>query len=299
MKTIFVHNATILDCAILFPELGPQGRSWHVDVFWSGKVASDGVLVDFSEAKKLAKQVIDSQFDHRLIVPAECLRSTEGGRSLVSSVWKKDATAGVFVLNCFENALANVEDSVVFSLRAGNLTAFEALLGAAVLDASPSNVAEVKVRLRATEEHCSNYFSYTHSLRLHHGNCQRFHGHSNVIEVLRRGEIDPRASTLAAQFLDGTYLVPSDYVQQKSSGRLCSVEECVRGMGADVAEHVLVGYSGSQGEVALAVPRSVYLCTPSESSIEAIADFVKSTLFANEDVRVVAYEGLQKGAWSS
>ncbi|MEN9811249.1 MAG: hypothetical protein RLZZ488_2816, partial [Pseudomonadota bacterium] len=56
---IFVRNVTVLDCGVWDLYHGPVGRSWSVDVEWSGTTDAEGVVIDFSQAKKLAKNVID------------------------------------------------------------------------------------------------------------------------------------------------------------------------------------------------------------------------------------------------
>lgn len=299
MKTIFVHNATILDCAVLLYGAGPQGRSWHVDVFWSGNVGADGVLVDFGDAKRIAKAVIDSDFDHRLVVPSKSASALSAERCLVSCKWSKNVPGGAFVLDSFNDGLVLVADAVIEAMVAGDIQPMEALLGQAVLAASPSNVVDVKVKLRAAEECSSNYFSYTHSLKSHRGNCQRFHGHGNVIEVLRAGVLDEKLSAMAAQFLNGKYIIPLEYLCGSASDCNSAIVDSVKSMGYDVADHAFVKYRGSQGEISLAIPSLNLLCSPSESTIESIADFVKFKLFPEDDVTIVAYEGLQKGAWSS
>jgi 6-pyruvoyl-tetrahydropterin synthase len=67
-SSIFVRQATILDCAVMHPTRGPIGQSWWVDVEWQGELDSEGVVFDFGLAKKSAKKAIDDHFDHRLLV---------------------------------------------------------------------------------------------------------------------------------------------------------------------------------------------------------------------------------------
>ncbi len=298
MKTIFVHNATILDCAVLFPGLGPQGRSWYVDVLWKGDVTGEGVLVDFAEAKKSAKAVIDNEFDHRLFVSTECLtdESLSSRRVLIVGAERSN----VFALNIYAQGIVCVSGSAIDLLQNGNCSGLEEFLSRAVLAASPKNVRDVIVRLRNTEAARTNYFSYTHSLRCHNGNCQRFHGHSNVIEVIRDGVVDEAFSRQAAQFLSGKYLVSQSYVcDDPVAEGFLPVLKAIDIAGGKREHHAYVTYIGSQGDVFLAIPKSTLLTTPDESTIESIADFVKNALFADDTVQVIAYEGLQKGAFSS
>jgi 6-pyruvoyl-tetrahydropterin synthase len=300
MKTIFVHNATVLDCAVLFPGVGARGQSWHVDIFWSGHVAEDGVLVDFGDAKRLAKQTIDTEFDHRLFVPRGAVIEQTDGRTTLATTWDEPQDCGAFVLDTYNNAIVCVNDDIVSGVFAQNLAPLEMLIAAAVKAASPQNVSEVIVRLRNAEYGKSNFFSYTHSLRCHSGNCQRFHGHSNVIEVLRGGVVDDALSAEAARFLMGKYLVPKSYVKSHpDKDDFSRIHEIMQSMAVLLQGHAFVEYRGSQGVVRLALPEFALIATPEESTIESIADFVKTRLFSHEDVQVIAFEGLQKGAFSS
>jgi 6-pyruvoyl-tetrahydropterin synthase len=299
-KTIFVQSATILDCAILFPEKGPQGQSWHVDVYWKGSVAEDGVLVDFAEAKKLAKHTIDVAFDHRLFVPQSAIQKRGNNRALILTNWNVNNRLGAFGLDIYENGLVVVGDDVLASLLQGHLEPLENLISESVRKASPQNVGEVSVRLRSPDAGKTHFFSYTHSLRCHEGNCQRFHGHSNVIEVMRAGRLDEALSARAADFLAGKYLVPQVYVcRELRNAGWSDLNAALLERGVHAQSQAFVEYIGSQGPVFLTLPQSVLLPTPDESTIESIADFVKTSLFSNVDVQVVAYEGLQKGALSS
>jgi 6-pyruvoyl-tetrahydropterin synthase len=295
-----VQSATILDCAMLFPERGPQGRSWHVDVFWKGSVAEDGVLVDFAEAKKLAKHTIDNCFDHRLFVSQSVVLERRENRVLVFEPWRVNESAGVFGLDIYENGLVVVDNALLENVMAGNLEPLETLLSEAVCKASPQNVGEVLVRLRSPDVGKPHFFSYTHSLRCHEGNCQRFHGHSNVIEVLRDGHVDEVLSAKAATFLAGKYLVPRAYVfdDARRSG-FSALDVALSSNKVEKELQAFVHYVGTQGPVYLTLPKALLLPTPDESTIESIADFVKASLFSDIDVQVVAYEGLQKGALSS
>ena len=186
----------------------------------------------------------------------------------------------------------------------GDVSSLENEIAAAVMQGSPANVTEVTVRLREHEQfHEDTYFAYTHSLKNHFGNCQRLHGHSNVIEVLRNGTYDKILSVQAAQELSGKYLVCEDYLKPMDSKESAVfVNELVRmGLAAEnlqnFPEHFcFIQYAGSQGEVLAFLPKNSVIFMNTESSIECISSFVKKRLNLNTSDTVVAYEGLAKGA---
>jgi 6-pyruvoyl-tetrahydropterin synthase len=281
---IFVRNATILDCAVLDPLRGPRGRSWYVDVLWRGTLDAQGYVLDFSEAKKGAKAAVDEAFDHKLIVGCGFVREHEAaGRVRVESPFETPSgEKRLFALDTYASALAVLPDAVVSAAVAGNLAPLAAEVARAVAERGPGNVEEVRVTLRPHErERDPTYFSYTHSLRLHSGNCQRFHGHSNVVEVFDdTGRLDTEASLRAAQLLKGRYLVSA---------------ACVEGT-AEGGTHTRVRYSGSQGEVRVLVPTDSLVILPEESSVENISLYLHSELALPQGWEVHAYEGLAKGA---
>ena len=304
---IFVRNVTILDCALLHKTVGPRGRSWHVDIIWEGETDANGIVFDFSLAKKAAKEAIDSLFDHRLVVPASCVTALGNNRSLVRSAYslrsefesaRKSAPECAFALNTYSSALAIVPDAALDSLSADNDSLeFAHVLAQAVHKNSPSNISKVLVHLRDHEEYGkSQFFSYTHSLKYHFGNCQRFHGHSNIVEVFTNAKPDVEAAEKLAESLNARYLVPPCYLVQDPQGehfaqmfRLCP-ELLIR---TDLS---FVSYEGSQGQVALALPTAAVILMESESTIENIAQFAHTHAQLEAHQTVVAYEGLAKGS---
>lgn len=296
---IFIRNATILDCAVLFPEVGPRGRSWHVDLLWIGETDETGVVFDFSLAKKAAKETIDRHFDHRLMVPESSIRQMPEGRTLVCSPFRTPAINSCFALNTYDQALAVVGDNVIREMTEGlSVRQLEALLASYILASSPQNVKNVIVTLRSHEEEKKNhYFSYAHSLRKHFGNCQRFHGHSNVIEIFSEGHLDLQKSEAAAKFLDAGYLVTQDYLANDSKDPLFdSLLTSFPELSAAQNELTHVIYDGTQGKVAVMIPKSAVHLLQSESTIENIAEYVHRTFELDKTVQVVAYEGLAKGS---
>jgi 6-pyruvoyl-tetrahydropterin synthase len=278
LSQIFIRQVTLLDCALLNPSRGPEGRSWYVDVAWQGHVDADGVVFDFGLAKKSAKATIDAWFDHRLLVE-QTLVSSKKGRCTVESHFK----TGRFLLDTYPDALALLPEGTLQALwEKEDLGPLCAVLAGAIASNGPENVTQVKVTLRENEDrHKPHYFHYTHSLRNHFGNCQRFHGHSNIVEVFDpEGNFNLEESQRARNFLHGKYLVSPEYVEQ-------------------MTEHQAhVSYQGSQGTVRLSLPQERLLLLKEESSIENICEHLNQELKLAPGWQVFAYEGLSKGAIS-
>lgn len=295
--SIFIKNLTILDAAVLDSTEGPLGQSWYVDVVLSGPKNDEGVVIDFAKGKRRVKEIIDTHFDHRLFVGENHFRS-DGGRGLVSLTFrdKKNAAEQLFfALDSYENGL------VVFASGSEathpNLKEIETAIETRVLKDMQPLVSAVNITLRPHEQRNEkNFFSYTHSLRQHDGNCQRFHGHSNIVEVLKNGIFDADLSAEVAAKLDGCYLVANEYLVQTSDTAFSKL----KALGGNEKNVVGIRYQGSQGEVLALVPKQKVMVLPAESTIENISDFIKQSILKNDsNLQVIAYEGIQKGALSS
>ncbi|MFZ9520117.1 MAG: 6-carboxytetrahydropterin synthase [Silvanigrellaceae bacterium] len=295
---IFVRNVTVLDCAVWTLNKGPVGRSWSVDVEWSGQTDFEGVVIDFSNAKKLAKKVIDDEFDHRLIISSKSVSKRSNGRILCLPALHSQHEDR-FLLETYSDSLAILDQNILEELTRDSLGLLEAEIANAILKKSPENVSNVKIRLTPHAQMTSpRYFNYLHSLRLHSGNCQRFHGHSNIIEVFKNDSLDENASIDAANLLNGKYLIADCYFKTPEDSVLLSeIDAILNGFEMNSDQYTWLSYEGTQGVVNVRAPRSRIITMPSESTIENIASWLFQSHFnASAEMRVEAYEGHHKGA---
>lgn len=297
LSKIFIRNVTVLDCAVWDLQKGPIGRSWHVDVSWVGHTDEEGVVLDFSFAKQLAKRTIDEEFDHRLLVSEKVTRKTSAGRL---SCYPHSTTPHDqrFLIETYPSSLAILPQEVLEDLAINSRDRLEDTLAASILARCPKNVRKVCIQLREHEDSSKTfYFNYLHSLKLHSGNCQRFHGHSNTIEVHSNGQLDLEKSSFAAQFLNNKYLVAADYLSVENIEFPESLLSDVKSFEMDSDSFSWVSYMGSQGRVHLRVPKNRLLVMPEESTIENISRWIFETHFAgSENLEVHAFEGLNKGS---
>ena len=300
---IFVRQATVLDCAVFHPNRGPVGHSWWVDVEWEGILDSEGVVFDFGLAKKSAKKCIDEAFDHRLLLEkSDVYRQSER-----CTVLSQPCGEIVFAMETYPNALAELPPGTLEALCLhDDKSLLEKELAAHVLLGSPKNVKNVVVTLREHEDiGKENHFSYTHSLKNHFGNCQRFHGHSNVIEVFLNDKIDPKLCAAAKAHLEDRYLVSTEYVKGWEDTVFDALRMQIKNSSErvlDASSYLWLSYVGSQGPVQIAILREKPLLLDAESSIENISSYVLKH-FQRErpelkNLKVIAYEGLGKGSVS-
>jgi 6-pyruvoyl-tetrahydropterin synthase len=298
-SSIFIRNATVLDCALAIPHIGPRGKSWHVDIAWEGDTDAEGIVFDFALAKKAAKDTIDKWFDHRLLVPESSIIKRDSDRVVLGTSYVIHETQGFFALDTYEESVAILPDDVFLEMRqSGRTNLLSSIIAKCILEVSPKSVSNVRVTLREPLEAALSYhFSYTHSLRQHSGNCQRFHGHSNIVEIFQDGELNLELCARAAQFLDASYLIPKIYLQENElSPRNLALLNAFPQIEKSAVRHAHIEYSGSQGSVALILPAAAVTLMPQESTIENISAFLRESLELGANCSVVAYEGIQKGS---
>ncbi|MEN9809849.1 MAG: hypothetical protein RLZZ488_1416, partial [Pseudomonadota bacterium] len=234
---------------------------------------------------------------HRLLISANLVKPNGRG-GFVCLPAMSTQPADRFLLDTYENSLAILSQDIFEGLAGNDLSLLQLELAAEIRKHSPENVRHVKVKLNQHAQQTQKfYFNYLHSLRLHSGNCQRFHGHSNTVEVYINGSFDEARSNIAAAELNGRYLVADCYKKKPQAEVLASLlkfESCIEfGSG----NYVWTGYAGTQGEVTVLVPKDRLLIMPTESTIENIVEWIHAHIFNSDpSVEVHAFEGLHKGA---
>lgn len=294
---IFVRNATVLDCALWDMNHGPRGQSWQVDIEWHGHTDDEGVIVDFSLAKKTAKGLIDRLFDHRLLIAETSVHRTDNN-SVICCPSPQIKTDDCFLIETYQESVALLPEETMLALGRGNTQLLESTIASEIKNISPENITEIRVKLKPHEARgLPVHFNYLHSLRLHSGNCQRFHGHSNIVEIFESDQPRPSAAADVAVALNGKYLVAESYVSKSScnaSQQFFSFQELHK---LNQHTHTLIEYQGTQGAVTLLVPKSRLILMPDESTIENISRWIFEHFFEHmQKVRVFGYEGLHKGA---
>lgn len=173
--TLFVENVTVLDYAYLRPDVRFAGDSLILTVELRGDLDQRGFIVDFGKLKPMVKRFVDSELDHRLLLPArdrELIVEEIGGRVIVryGNLTYEAPPTGVATLD----AIAITHDTI--SRRIEQLVAPHL----------PSNVSALRCHLaRDARAEQQASFAYTHGLRHHDGNCQRLlHGHRGVFVVI-------------------------------------------------------------------------------------------------------------------
>ncbi|MCX6123977.1 MAG: 6-carboxytetrahydropterin synthase [Proteobacteria bacterium] len=293
-STLFVKDVGKIDCALFDPSLGIIGQSWHVDVWLTGALDENGFVFDFSPLKSLIKQTLASTLDHSLIIPVQSQsvqynESEAGERWVLRSKARGEAKETKWEYLCPKGSVFPVHS---VSLKTGVI---EAEFARILRHRLPQTVLGLAVKLR--EEPISTTeasYRYTHGIQGHNGLCQRlFHGHRSRIEVYVAEERRPDLEHFIAREIFSSNIHIATINQIKSG-----VGEIGRRGSNDAP--VVLNYAGTLGIYEAILPSNRLFFVEFDTSIEAIAKelakVIKREEKTNEVVKVIAYEGIDKGA---
>jgi len=279
MITLFVKRLTVIDNSILSPARGLIGESWQVDLELDGEPDFQGMVLDFGDVKRSIKQLIDEQYDHKLLVPAD-----------YPSLQVAEYPEGSHLSFALEDGLQIEHRSPRDAIR---LIPCERIIADRLAQSiadylsphTPDNVAAVRIRLWPEPIQGACYH-YSHGLKHHAGNCQRIaHGHRSRIEILRNGQRDTDLENEWAERWADVYIgTRSDLIGVSRR---------------DGVEYNEFGYRSAQGNFGLTLPRSACYLIDEDSTVENIAQHVADQLKAahpEDRFKVYAYEGVDKGA---
>lgn len=281
MSKLFVKKLTVIDFSYLCPERGLLGESWLVDIQLSGSLDHQGMVLDFSDVKKKVKQLIDEDFDHKLVIPEKYDGSTSeaSGKRLKNTFKLIDDRKIVHIapesaycfLPCKEITEQQMAEAIIEKL--GNIL--------------PDNVEQIEIRLYP-ELIDGPYYHYSHGLKHHTGNCQRIaHGHRSRIEIL---EHDKHRNDLELEW--------SERWKDIYIGTSSDIHEQYSENGTD---YIHFRYTACQGLFELIIPASCCYLVDIDTTVENLAEHIASKLknsHPDSQLTVYAYEGIEKGAVS-
>ena len=274
---LFVDKLTNVDFSYLHPQRGLVGETWLASALLDGGLDETSMIWDFGVVKKVLRNWLDDELDHRLLIPTQSKDLSyliEAGR--ISLQWQfagdqltmEAPLEAVALVDCTE-----ITDTSVAQWAISRLADF-----------FPQNLEQLQLTFEA-EEIKDAFYHYSHGLKKHDGNCQRIaHGHRSRIEIRKDGERD--------QWLE------SNWAERWADIYLGSTEDLVgESDGDQPAFHF--AYDAPQGHFKLSIPQRVSYLMESDTTVECIAQHIAETLkkdFADHQIQVKAFEGLHKGA---
>jgi 6-pyruvoyl-tetrahydropterin synthase len=239
------------------------------------------MVLDFSDVKKKVKQLIDEEFDHKLIIPSRYEKtSIENTNRFVRCDFE--------LLNG-EKIIHTAPESAYCLLDAETVTTDDLALAikAKLNLILPKNVEEIGLNIYP-EDIQGAYYHYSHGLKQHEGNCQRIaHGHRSKIEILENGSSNETLEKYWAGLWEDIYIgTRPDLIRETS---------------LDGQPYFIFRYQACQGEFEITLPASRCYLIDTDSTVENLAEHIASELHKlhpDKQLQVFAYEGINKGAIS-
>lgn len=278
---LFVKQLTVVDFAYLEADRGLLGESWWVDITLGGMLNAQGMVFDFAEVKKQVKRLIDAEFDHRLLVPAQApqlfILQTEPQTQL-----RFETTRG-------ETIQLSAPAQAVAFLPATAIT--PATLASALIDqlrpCLPPEVYQIELQLYPECLHETDaYFHYSHGLRQHEGNCQRIaHGHRSRLEIITNQQ---RNSALE-----------QEWAARWRDIYIATRQDCIAEFIHNGQPYWQFAYTAAQGRFELSLPAARCYLVEQDSTIENLANHVCAVMTKADPhtaMQVRLFEGINKGA---
>ena len=287
---LFVNDLTVIDFSYCCEDRGIVGESWIVDVLLDGSLNEMSMVLDFAVVKKQIKAIIDDAVDHKLLLPihssAITVTDSEANQNHeYVDVRSKRASYFLQSPNC---AFAKIDCN---SITVASVTAH---LKKIILEQLPQNVEGLSLTLRP-EVIDSDYYHYTHGLKLHDGNCQRIaHGHRSKITLSKNGIRSTALEEFWCHRWQDIYIASEDDRISKDDIQLSA------GAKADLSpDHQYFSYHAPQGRFDIAVSTKVLEVVDCDSTVELLADYIARQLKSQQpksNFTVIAFEGVGKGA---
>jgi 6-pyruvoyl-tetrahydropterin synthase len=287
---LFVNDLTVIDFSYLCKERGIVGESWIVDVLLDGSLNEQSMVLDFAIVKKQIKAIIDEAVDHKLLLPMQANELTLADSPHHANHLTLDylSDRASYFLQSPQCAFAQIDCLVI------TLDSVTKHLNAIIMAELPDNVQGLTLVLRP-EIITSDYYHYTHGLKLHDGNCQRIaHGHRSKIQIFVDEQKDTALEHQWCQRWQDIYIASEcDRTNREN------IELSAQAMSNLTPDHQYFSYTAPQGRFDIAVESKVLDVVDCDSTVELLADFIGRQLkkeLPSNTVKVIAYEGVAKGA---
>lgn len=294
---LFYNNITVLDYAYLDHNQGVIGGSLKVNIELIGTTDLEGVVFDFSYAKKKIKEIIDLECDHRLIVPKDSFKMVENEVHLELDFGVNDKTLKYI---CPREAICEISSSHV------NKATIQVYLESILLKEMPENVESIIVELEEEERGSDfSYFNYTHGLKEHYGNCQRlFHGHRSTVEVYIAGTRSVELEKWLAHdlFSSNIHFIKTENILNIETLKKETNEATLEGRIYDHSD-IEIQYTSAQGKYYGKIPCEMAYIIDEETTVENLSmhflKVVQKKTGLKTGIMIKAFEGIAKGARSS
>ena len=282
MSTIFVERLTSLDFSLLCPTRGLVGETWLVDIELTGALNSESMVLDFGVTKKEIKAAVELYADHVLLVPeynsTVSLQREAGGRLNV-----------VMALPAGGKIRCTAPAGSIRPLPLTQVTAegLKPLLEQLLMETLPASVEAVAITL-TPQTIDGAWYHYSHGLKKHNGACQRIaHGHRSALRLYVDGRRRPDLEERQCEQWRDIYIATAD--------------DLLNSQTLDNHLHHIFAYHAPEGYFELQLPAARCYLLSTDTTVEQIAAHLAAKWgeqFPQNHIKVVAYEGVGKGAVS-
>ncbi|MFA0569234.1 6-pyruvoyl trahydropterin synthase family protein [Vibrio gallaecicus] len=286
---LFVKALTVIDASYLCDKRGMVGESWILDVTLSGQLNEMSMVLDFGQVKSQIKRLVDQFVDHRLLIPKRnpLIHSTQTNSGYTSIDLVRE-TKSIY-LNCPDEAYCFIDAEEI------NIDSVAKHLYQLLKGYLPDNVDGLDITLRP-EKIDGALYHYSHGLKKHDGNCQRIaHGHRSPIELIVDGQRDSIRELEFCKRWEDIYLGSLEDKVPVTSLTLSKNSE-----GISEESHYAFSYTSPQGKFELAISKCETEILDTDTTVELLANYisneVQKSLSPTQTLKVVAYEGVGKGA---
>ena len=271
---LFVEQLTNVDFSYLDSTRGIVGETWWASAILEGALDDQGMVCDFGTVKKVLRNWLDTEVDHRLLVPAEApgLTVTEADDRISLSL---QTARGLVTMDAPAQAVTLIDaeaidaDSVARYCISRLKAHFPDTIDQLSLDFTPEDIK-------------GDFYHYSHGLKKHAGNCQRIaHGHRSRLQVWLNGERDANEEKYWSDLWADIYIGTQEDLISENDDLLS------------------FAYTSEQGDFALTLHREHCYMLDTDSTVELIADHLAKEIkkrHPEKNVRVRAFEGVNKGA---
>jgi 6-pyruvoyl-tetrahydropterin synthase len=274
---LFVEQLTNVDFSYLDLSRGIVGETWWASAILEGALDEQGMVCDFGTVKKVLRNWMDDEIDHRLLVPelAEGLTITQSADRIEL---RCDTARGPIIMNAPREAvtLIDAKEITIQSVASWCIRQLEPHF--------PNSIDQLSLDFTPEEINGAMYH-YSHGLKKHDGNCQRIaHGHRSRIQIWLDGNRNQDEEAYWADLWKDIYI--------GSKEDLIDSPE----------DEYQFEYTAQQGEFYLSLSKQHCYLIDTDTTVELIANHLANKIKArhpNTQVTVRAFEGVNKGAMVS
>ncbi|WP_339617273.1 6-carboxytetrahydropterin synthase [uncultured Gilvimarinus sp.] len=276
---LFVDNLTNVDFSYLDASRGLLGETWLANIRLHGDLDDQSMVCDFGVVKKIVRDWLDTELDHRLAVPTQApnIEITSNGDQL-DIRWTLDNGEHIHTTSP-RQAIALVEAATLTPETIARWC--EQQLKSAFRD----EIEKLELSF-STEQIEGAFYHYSHGLKKHGGNCQRIaHGHRSRIDIWADGVKSTSLESLWAERWRDIYIGSREDI---------SAEPTIND-----TDYFDFAYTSEQGAFTLQLPKRCCYIIDTDTTVECLAEHIAATTAADNpsvELRIRAFEGINKGA---